>query len=401
VVKTGLLGKLAIGLALASTSLAAVVTSSAATRTGDWPMFADGPAHDGVNRAETTLSSTTVPGLHVTHTFKNWAPEDYQVISGGLGFSAVKTRPKDGDSEIGAFNLTTGARVWSHEIFACSKGHGSVPAVANGVVYVGGDSTVYAYNATTGTPIWQTVVSPGAGCSVPFYADPVTLAGGVVYAAAPNSTSGESVYAFSQATGALLWTAAPSGCCIAEPVTVSGGIAYVATDHLTAYNATTGALVFSSSVALSFADVATSGGAAFAVTGSGPATLHAFNSSTGAQLWSTAVPSSGGALAVDGNTIVVSDGDDVLAYSASTGTQLWEYISATPSGYSTPSIANGVVYEASFGLGLQAFNEATGAALFASSNLFCIGAVVSQGKVYANCFTSAAPGIQRETVFGL
>ena len=56
------------------------------------------------------------------------------------------------------------------------------------------------------------------------------------------------------ATGAVLWSADPGGC--ASGIAISGGLAYVDTDHLTAYNAVTGAQVFSSPMLIGFAQVA-------------------------------------------------------------------------------------------------------------------------------------------------
>ncbi len=390
--------KLAIGIVLASISLGGVLTTSAASRTGDWPMFADGPAHDGVNRAEHILTPTTVSGLQVRHTFTGWVPLTrggaYQTIVGEFGYSAI-TGSHYSHGSIVAFRLSDGTKVWSHRIFACNSG--TAPAVVGGTAFVEGDGAVYAYNAATGRLQWTTELANPAGC----YPDnPVTVAAGIVYASQFSSATGESVFALNPATGAVLWSADPGSCC-ASPVAISGGLAYVDTDHLTAYNAVTGAQVFSSPTSIAFAQVAISGGIAFLCDGM---QLDALSARTGVLLWSASLsaPTTVGSEAVDGNTVVVTDNQDVTAFSASTGAQLWRLDSGSATtDYETPSIANGVVYAASYGLGIQALNEATGAVLYATPAMECINAVVSRGSVYATCLSTSPPTGYAETVFGL
>src|SRR6202030_4767602 len=68
---------------------ARAMTQDPAVRTGDWSLYEDGPAHNGVNRAERTLSPTTVRGLHVVHTYPNWTEDSvvipYQLVVGSFG----------------------------------------------------------------------------------------------------------------------------------------------------------------------------------------------------------------------------------------------------------------------------------------------------------------------------
>jgi outer membrane protein assembly factor BamB len=393
-----LFGKLATALVMASISLGGVLTTSAASGTGDWPMFADGPAHDGVNRAEHILSPTTVSGLGVTHTFTNWVSltraGSYQTIVGGFGYSAI-AGPHSSHGSIAAFRLSDGAKVWSHPIFACNSG--IAPAVVDGTAFAEGNGTLHAYKATTGRSQWTTPLASPGGC----YPDnPVTVTGGIVYASQFSSTTGVSVFAVNSATGAVLWSAAPSGCCETS-VAISGGLAYVDTDHLTAYNAVTGAQVFSSPTSIAFAQVAISGGIAFLFNGK---QLDALSAGTGALLWSASLsaPTTVGSEAVDGNTLVVTNNEYVTAFSASSGAQLWRLDSgSTNTDYQTPSIADGVVYAASYGLGIQALDEATGAVLYATSGMECINAVVSRGSVYATCLSTSRATDYAETVFGL
>jgi hypothetical protein len=60
--------RLAISVALAASvavAVSVVSASASTTGTGDWPMLYGGPGHTNVNRAEATLSRTTVSGLHL------------------------------------------------------------------------------------------------------------------------------------------------------------------------------------------------------------------------------------------------------------------------------------------------------------------------------------------------
>ena len=349
-------------------------TGVAAAGTGDWPMFGDGAAHDSVNRAETTLTPANVSGLHVAHQYPGWTENQadtvYQVVVGNLGYSVIPGTRGGANTFITAFKLPSGSRAWRHQISSYGHSGNYVPAVANGVLYVGGDSAVYAFDATTGAAVWSTTLAGGA--------EEVTVSGGMVYA----GTS-----AFNASNGHLIWTAAPSGCCLTGAITVAGGVAYIADNQkLFAYNATTGAHLFTSPAA-GFGDtVAVSAGVVFLQSAHD---LQAFNASTGAVLWTK--PTEGGnsvsslTPAVDGSTVVVGTTRYLIAFAASNGARLWTYNSGSDlTEYLPPAIANGVVYAGSIGIGLQAFSEAHGTVLYTNRSA-CWSAIVSHGEVYAPC----------------
>ena len=345
-------------------------------------MFLDGPAQNGDNRAEALLSPSNVGQLHVKRVFANWVPDpgtlSYQVIVGGYGYSVVGGQNGLRNSYVAAFNLSSGQRVWRHLLGTAI--FRPAPAVIGGVLFVGGYGTMFAYNAVTGVSVWSTNVGNFTGGF-----NVTTVAAGIVYA----STYGGTVYAFNAADGRILWSRAPSGCCLTGPVSVSGGLAYVVTDHLTAYNALTGATVFSSPVKLQAEDAAVSGGLAFVqgfVSGN-TFKFDAFDASTGALRWSRPfscppVTDCAGAPLVDGNTVVIGTQQDTIeAVSASTGMLLW-----TGYGAFTSAIANGVVYVEDSHLLLVALDESTGRMLF-KGTYPCTESVVSHGAVFANCAT--------------
>jgi outer membrane protein assembly factor BamB len=370
-------GRFGLGVAVATAVVAALAplsTGSLAAGTGNWPMFDDGPAHNGNNRAETTLTTTNVSGLHVVHTYPGWTTPPgasyprYQVVVGSLGYSVVSGK---GGPNIQAFNLPSGTRAWHHPISITSTVWHFVPAVANGVLYVGGYDAMYAFNTTSGAAVWTTRVP------IQSLFNETTVSGGIVYA---DTYDTETVYAFDASNGHVLWSRKPAGCCMVGAVTVSGGIAYAAQNGgLVAYNATTGASVFTTAAAGGADTVAVSGGVVFLQSANN---LQAFNASTGALLW-TAATDAGGSLsvtpAVDGSTVVVGTLHYLIAFAASSGARLWTLDTGS---VETPSIANGVVYA---GTGpLQAVNEANGEVLYTNGQ-GCDFAIVSHGEVFAQC----------------
>jgi outer membrane protein assembly factor BamB len=378
--------------AVAGAALAPIGATARASGAGSWPMLADGPAHNGVNRAESTLTTSNVSGLHVLHTYPAWteiqADTVYQVIVGNLGYSVTSGTRGGANTYITAFKLPSGSRAWRHQISSHNQTWNYVPAVANGVLFVGGESAMYAFNANTGHQLWTTNV-PGIA-----WFNEVTVTNGVVYA---DTYQGETVYAFNATTGHVMWSAAPAGCCLTGAVTVSGSLAYVEqSGELFAYNATTGVLAFTAPTDGGGDTVAVSGGVAFVQTAND---LQAYNASTGGSLWA-AVTESGDVVssltpAVDGSTVIVGTTRYLIAFAASTGNRLWTYDTGSDgTEFLPPAIANGVVYAGSGSNGLQAFNEATGAVLYSDNVGFCWSAVVSNGFVYAPCTLG-------ETVWGL
>ena len=324
------------------------------------------------NRAETTLTTTNVSGLHVAHTYPGWTTPPgasyprYQVVVGSLGYSVVSGK---GGPNIQAFNLPSGTRAWHHPISITTRWH-FVPAVVNGGL-TWAVRAMYAVNADRVADVWTT--------SVPIQSlfNETTVSGGIVYAATYDT---ETVYAFDASNGHVLWSRAPAGCCMVGAVTVSGGIAYVAQNgELVAYNATTGASVFTTAAAGGADTVAVSGGVVFLQSANN---LQEFNASTGALLWTEATDT-GGSLsvtpAVDGSTVVVGTLHYLIAFAASSGARLWTLDTGS---FETPSIANGVVYAG--GGPMQAVNEATGAVLYTNGQ-GCDFAIVSHGEVYAQC----------------
>ena len=370
---------------------------------GDWPMYAGDPAHDSVNHHATSLSPITVAGLHVTHTYPGWHLNPEQVIiAGSLAYGIGHGQGPRSGTYIRAFHLPGGAKAWEQQIcYGAVKRCGGTPAVQNGVVFVVGQAVnpvsftaMFAFNAVTGVLLWTTALATFS------YASPaVTASAGTVYAVIDAQT----VYALDSATGRILWSAT-AGCCVWSPVTVAGGLTYVnftpsvGASYLYAYSAATGALVFQSPAGPSGL-VAVSGGVAYQRNAQTCA-LEAFNASSGALLWSSLTGT--GALlcysepAADHGIVVVGDGRYLIGFAANTGARLWTLDDGGWFGH--PAMANGVVY-VDLGGALRAVDEATGTVLY-TAGLYCPSPIVAHNAVYAMCFDLSNTSVGM-TVFGL
>jgi outer membrane protein assembly factor BamB len=208
-----------------------------------------------VNRAERTLTPSTVGGLEISHVYPNWVPvlsdTPYQIVVGNLGYAVVTG--SGGGARLAAFELPAGTEKWSQRVAPRNSVWNYAPAEANGVIYVGASNAMHAFNAITGRKLWVTTV---AGSSP--YFNETTVIGSTVY--------GETYFG---GTGA---------------VAVANGVAYVINGSLFAYNASTGAQIFESATAIDSDTAAVSAGVVYV---EGPNDLDAFKANSGALEWSS------------------------------------------------------------------------------------------------------------------
>lgn len=165
----------------------------------------------------------------------------------------------------------------------------------------------------------------------------------------------------------VAWSAPQASTTSWSSVAVAGGMVFAQTDQLSAYNATTGALVWTANVnggSGPASSPAVANNIVYATTYTG--ILYALNASTGATIWSV-TPANGlqsqSAPAV-ANGLVYEGWDDgyLHVFNAQTGAQQWTY-NVGGDIYSSPSVANGVVYLTAGSL-LYALNATTGALLW-------------------------------------
>jgi outer membrane protein assembly factor BamB len=352
-------------------------------------MWGDGPAHNSFNRSESVLSPSTVGGLSVVRTYPNWNPVSsnwpYQTVVGGYGYSVIPGPVSGYYHYIAAFDLSSGKVAWRHRIASRFAHWGWVPAVRDGVVYVGGENAMYALDAITGDVIWVRYVPQGSTFNM------TTIAGDMVYASTYDS---ETVYAFDADTGRVVWRRTPNGCCMTGPVSIKDGLAYMLNGALHVYDAETGANVFRTSDKRYYETPAVNNGVVYIQAVNH---LDALDATTGAVLWSSFTIGgnsvSSQSPAVDGETVVVGTVRYLIAFDAKTGARRWTIDGGfDTTDYSGPSIANRVVYAGS-GLGVQAIDEMSGDVLFYAAG-FCWSPIVAHSRVYVPCNNEM-------TVFGL
>lgn len=221
-----------------------------------------------------------------------------------------------------ALNATTGEERWR----AALGPVGSIPAVADGIVYITtDDGYLHALNASTGDEVWNVFTES-------YYRSPAVVDGGV-YA----GTYQDSVVALNASTGNLIWVSGTSGPVYGKP-TVSDEMVFVASyyiDYTTGY---------------------TSG------------VVHSFDRTTGVEVWSYippgelfdpfVMPFTSGVAAADGIVYSVNDNGILFALDAATGEVVWIDGGVYPGG-STPAVVDGVLYTYSDS-GLRALNARTG-----------------------------------------
>jgi outer membrane protein assembly factor BamB len=275
--------------------------------------------------------------------------------------------------EMYALDVLTGKVLW----VSPHGGGESSPAVEGGVVYTGSsDKNIYALNASTGALLWQYTTGR-------LIASSPAVAGGAVYAGSTD----EKVYALDAGTGALLWTY-NAGSEVRSGPAVAHGRVYIADQdgELFALNATSGDLVwnYETGEEIVSSGPVVSGNTVYIRTTGG--ILYAIDGSTGTLLWNRpGADSVESAPAVASGTIYIGDWDGtVSALDAGTGEMLWNYTAGGPV-RNSPSYANGIVYAGSSDGTIFALNATTGELLwtYATTEQGFSSPVIAGGVLYA------------------
>jgi outer membrane protein assembly factor BamB len=217
----------------------------------------------------------------------------------------------DSDGYVYALDAYTGNQVWEYELnFVIDEEDDDkndefyAPAVANGIVYVGcGDYNLYAFDAYEGTKLWNfTTEAKVRSCPA--------ISEGIVY----FTSNDGNVYALDAGTGTKIWsynTGRRTQYPVESSPAVADGVVYV---------------------------------------GSANRTLCALNAFDGSKIWSASIGGIYSAPAVAYGLVYAADQDTVYAFDAVTGTQKWTFThpSFAPE-YSSPTVADGVVYIGSSG----------------------------------------------------
>jgi outer membrane protein assembly factor BamB len=266
--------------------------------------------------------------------------------------------------------------LWTAPIGGNGTAGQSSPVVSGGVVYVSAGSELYAFSASGSStycsgspkvckPEWT--ASTIDGLSTP------AVYNGVVYVVG----LGGGLNAFNASTGALLWTSPvlTGGDNYPQSPAVAGGVVYVGLGNdLYAFSTKMGSQCSGSPVTCApkwSASTDTIGGGAgaaampavangFVYVQSSDSDFYAFSASTGSLLWSAPGDGFDSSPAVADGVVYSSANGSLYAFSAAgttncTGTSpnktcspLWTGPSAGSSGYPSPAVADGVVYNSQF-----------------------------------------------------
>ena len=210
----------------------------------DWAQFGFETGGSRFNSTESVISTANVSTL--VQRFS--APTGAAIFFSSPAISNDVAYIGSEDDKFYAFDATSGTLLWTANATNIVD---SSPAVADGVVYVSdGNGTLYAFDAAgktncTGTPktcspLWT---SPRGGGSP-------TVSDGVVYV-----TGGGVLSAINAASGATLWSATTNGT-LSDPVEAAGVVyvgfavlvGHVAVAEVQAYDASSGALLWTGAV---------------------------------------------------------------------------------------------------------------------------------------------------------
>jgi outer membrane protein assembly factor BamB len=386
--KKNLCAGLALSAAVFASLLSLSVGAVAQTFYGssvDWPQLHFSAPHSGFNPLETTLSPKTVPGLKKAWTLTTGGPINGGIAeSNGLLYFGTQL-----DDKAYAVNASTGAVRW---VFPTAGYVFTSPAVVGGVVYLSSAGNrfadIYALNAKTGKLIWTYHVP-----SVPGYlADPI-VDGGLLYVDV-ETFSGDEIFAFDALTGAVHWTVQlPS--LSGKPPAAVGGAVYVGAYNGSVYalKASDGSIKWAISVGKSTGGLSVSGTRVYVGGADGTSnTLYALNAKTGSKVWSFPVVNrrtvgfSDPTLANGKLYVAGGEGNGIAAYAlnATTGSRLWT-TALVCCNVNSAAVANGVVYLTSNDQ-VIAFDAGSGKQLWQSSHAlspFIASPTVVNGMVFA------------------
>jgi outer membrane protein assembly factor BamB len=284
-------------------------------------------------------------------------PVSYSVIAGGMAYVTVATNPSSYGTTLEALNLSSGVVQWSLPLGGTY--FWSALAYDGGQLFaLDYNGQLTALNASTGAENWS-VQLPGQYA----FTSPPTAANGYVYTG--GAGSGGTVYAVSESTGAIAWTASVMNGDESSPVVTSSGV-YVSYACQQAYDfaPATGALIWHHT-----SSCEGGGGRTPALVGNqlyvrdpvlGNVVLDA---STGAGLGTFAA---GPIPALTSSLGYFLSGGTLWAQGLSGGAAAWSFAGdGTLS--SAPVVANGVVYEGGTSGSLYALSASTGAVLWSGN----------------------------------
>jgi outer membrane protein assembly factor BamB len=350
----------------------------------DWPQFRFESDGARLNPYENVLSPRNVGNLAVKWIFKTGS----SVVSAPTVVNGVVYIGSN-DDNVYALDAHTGKKLWSYttgaEIY-------SAPVSAHGVIYVGSnDGNVYALKAATGKKLWSYYT--GGGESVP------AVQNGVVYVGSAKE-SGDNVFALNAQTGALIWSFAARFSVYSSPVVVDGVLYIMSLDYnLYALDASSGAKLWNfSTEGYAYASPMVANGVVYF--DGIPGSVFGVNAKTGSLLWQFVAGGTWGEFSpavADGVVYVASDGGYAYALDGLTGAELWSY---SPIGFvslAAPVLANGVMYFGTWDNNLYALSMNRGERLWS----YTTGGYIEGSPTVANGIVYAGSDDGNVYAFGL
>ncbi|CAN5575745.1 hypothetical protein BH10BAC2_BH10BAC2_10200 [soil metagenome] len=280
------------------------------------------------------------------------------LCAGGNTIFETLTYTNAGAKKCFAINAETGNVIWSTQLgdnLTSSNDKVSAPAYSNGFVYVPAVNNLYALNATDGSIAWK--LSIGQQLFNP------CVANNKVYISIVNAAIGhqDSVFVLDAATGVLIWKKEVGKTNeIRTAVTYANSKIYInLTDGLLAMNADDGTQVWKFSVNISHSyglgPAFVAGGTVY-VPEVDHSSLYAIDDATGKRRWKADVGPvaslyNQGPIVSDNIVYLLHPWGYLIAFDASSGTQLWNTYAANI--YGLPLVINNngqTIYDPSSGM---------------------------------------------------
>lgn len=328
-------------------------TGATAVGLKDSPVYANGIVYiatmDGLLNAYNDTSGVLLWSFNPNSTFRNYSAPVVDPATGLVFFGTVGSNDEGIPSPYYAVDAQTGVLQWSeilnwHQV--------SFPTVAFKTLYLGtshldhNSCSIYAIDEVSGQIRWQYTTNDGFWGAIGVDTNTNTIFSGV---GNPNAA----VIALNATTGAVVWNypVAQYGPDddVGSGITVTNGIVYASSKNGSVYalHEDTGTLAWSTPIGQdSNGDISTQAvsdnGTLYVGTISG--NLYALNALTGAKLWKTHAASSiFSSPAVANGVVYFSSFNKIYALNASTGAILWNYLTGANS-YSSPIVVNGWLY---------------------------------------------------------
>ena len=309
----------------------------------NWSMWGSDPTHSST--AQVGPSNLTLAWKFATNGSVISTPT---VVNGIVYFGSQ-------DKNIYAVGAWSGNLIWN---FTTKDAIESSVAVANGKVYTGGDDgNVYCLDANTGNLIWETPVNgdlPFVLGTIVLKSSP-TVINNIVYI---GSLDGY-LYALNANDGTVIWKFQTQGPIESSPAVSDGAVFFTSQEPTTGIlyklDASTGSLIWK--VALPYEYQVTGGNEMMGspsvandlvFTSANVRTYYAINETTGNYVWNFSDPSATeyiylAPIYVNGNVFII-DKFSIACLNANTGKKLWSYYTGDEL-YIAPTYADGKIYD--------------------------------------------------------